>query len=33
MSGSVSSLARRFNADVDMHVDETDDGSVRTWRW
>ena len=23
-------LARRFNADVDMHVDETDDGSVRT---
>jgi len=23
-------LARRFNADVDMHVDETDDGAVRT---
>jgi cytosine deaminase len=23
-------LARRFDADVDMHVDETDDGSVRT---
>ena len=23
-------LARRFDADIDMHVDETDDGSVRT---
>ena len=23
-------LAARFNADIDMHVDETDDGSVRT---
>ena len=23
-------LARRFDADVDMHVDETDDGAVRT---
>ncbi|MGH8894279.1 MAG: amidohydrolase family protein, partial [Actinomycetes bacterium] len=23
-------LARRFDADVDMHVDETDDGTVRT---
>jgi cytosine/creatinine deaminase len=23
-------LARRFDADVDLHVDETDDGSVRT---
>ena len=29
-SGSASTSPREFDADVDMHVDETDDGAVRT---